>query len=232
MAKILLVEDEEDLGAAIVEWLGIAQHVVQWARDGKSAQEYLHQNTYDLILLDWMLPQVTGIELCSAYRKAGGQAPVIILTAKKSLLSKEVGLDSGADDYLTKPFHLRELSARIRAHLRRPVAPVVSSGQATKPDIIRYRDLELDVEGASVKKSDKTLHLSPKEFALLELMLRNQGRTVSADHIIDRIWGSGSDIKHETVRSHIKTLRRKIDDGTREATSTILTVHGQGYKIE
>lgn len=229
MAKILLVEDEEDLGAAIVEWLGIAQHAVQWARDGRMAQEFLHQNTYDLILLDWMLPQITGIELCRDYRKKGGQAPVIILTAKKSLLSKEVGLDSGADDYLTKPFHLRELSARIRAHLRRPI---VTGGQATKLDIIRYRDLELDAVAESVKKSDKTLHLSPKEFALLELMLRNQGRTISADHIIDRIWGSGADITHETVRSHIKTLRRKIDDARRESASMILTVHGQGYKIE
>lgn len=228
MAKILLVEDEEDLGAAIVEWLGIAQHTVEWARDGLVARQYLDERTYDLVLLDWMLPEVSGIELCKAYREAGGQAPVIILTAKKSLLSKEVGLDSGADDYLTKPFHLRELSARIRAHLRRPVA----TGQTTVQNILRYRDLELDTTDSSVKKNGKTLHLSPKEYALLELLLRNQGRTVSADHIIDRIWGSDSDITHETMRSHVKTLRRKIDEGSSESGSAIATVHGQGYKIE
>jgi DNA-binding response OmpR family regulator len=200
MAKILLVEDEPGLSGAIHAWLSDEYHVVEIVTNGKEALEKIAASQYDIILLDWMLPELSGVEVCRTYRSQGGVAPVLILTAKKSLLSKEMGLDSGADDYLTKPFHLRELSARIRALLRRPT---------TAPDLI---------------------HLLPKEFALLELLMRNSGKTMTTDSLLDQLWGTDTDVSADTLRSNIKTLRRKIDIASKP--SLITTVHGVGYRIE
>ena len=222
MAKILLVEDELDLSGAVTQWLADEYHLVEHVSNGNEALEKLAAVSYDLILLDWMLPGLSGIDVCKAYRKQGGIAPVIMLTAKKSLLSKEVGLDSGADDYLTKPFHLRELSARIRALLRRPQTLPVS--------LLRAGNLTLDRANLAVRKDNKPVHLSPKEFALLELLMRHEGKALSAEFLLEQVWGTETDVVAETLRSNIKTLRKKIDDHGQE--SLIHTVHGIGYKIE
>jgi len=222
MAKILLVEDEPGLSGAIKEWLTEEYHLVEIAATGKEALERLASSQYDIILLDWMLPELSGIEVCRAYRAEGGVAPVIMLTAKKSLLSKEVGLDSGADDYLTKPFHLRELSARIRAFLRRPVAAHV--------DTLKVRDITLDRTKLTAVKGNEPIHLLPKEFTLLEVLMRNPGKTMTAESLLDQVWGTNTDVTDDTLRSNIRSLRRKID--TSGKPSLIITVHGVGYRIE
>lgn len=222
MAKILLVEDEPDLAGTIKEWLTDELHLVEVAVNGEEALTKLGTTHYDIILLDWMLPEKSGVEVCRAYRAKGGAAPVIMLTAKKSLLSKEVGLDSGADDYLTKPFHLRELSARIRASLRRPAV--------SAQNVIKVENIELDRVALTVTKDELPIHLLPKEFALLEVLMRNQGKTMKADVLLDQIWGTNTDVAAETLRSNIKTLRRKID--TPGQASVIVTIHGIGYRIE
>jgi DNA-binding response OmpR family regulator len=222
MAKILLVEDEPDLAGTIKEWLADEYHLVEVAVNGEEALSKLDSADYDIILLDWMLPEKSGVDVCRVYRSRGGAAPVIMLTAKKSLLSKEIGLDSGADDYITKPFHLRELSARIRAFLRRPAVSPVS--------LMKIESLALDRVTLTVTKDDQPLHLLPKEFAVLEILMRNQGRTMKVEALLDQIWGTESEVAADTLRSNIKTLRRKIDNPGNP--SLIVTVHGIGYRIE
>jgi DNA-binding response OmpR family regulator len=222
MAKILLVEDEPGLSGAIKEWLSDEFHLVELAVTGMEAMEKLASTQYDIILLDWMLPELSGIDVCRSYRQQGGAAPVIILTAKKSLLSKEIGLDSGADDYLTKPFHLRELSARIRALIRRPIAAPVN--------VLRVGPIALDRTTRAVTKNGEPLHLLPKEFALLEILMRNAGKTMTVETLLDQIWGTETEVVADTLRSNIKTLRRKIE--TPGESSSIVTVHGIGYRIE
>ncbi|MEI9914218.1 MAG: response regulator transcription factor [Candidatus Saccharibacteria bacterium] len=169
-----------------------------------------------------MLPELSGIEVCRTYRSRGGTAPVLILTAKKSLLSKEIGLDSGADDYLTKPFHLRELSARIRALLRRPpTAPAI---------VLKVANITLDPRKLTITQDDNLIHLLPKEFALLQVLMRNVGKTMTTESLLDQLWGTDTNVSSDTLRSNIKTLRRKIDIASKP--SLITTVHGVGYRIE
>lgn len=220
MAKILLVEDEIDLAITVRDWLIDEHHQVEMVTDGQMALASLKQRAYDIVILDWMLPGLSGIEVCSRYRDAGGEACVIMLTAKRALIEKEEAFDLGADDYLTKPFQLRELSARIKAILRR-LKPGV--GQFEYGDIVLKRSERL------VERGGEVLHLLPKEFAILSLLLQKPGRVYSMVEIVENVW-SGSEVVHETVRSNIKSLRRKIDQPGR--SSYITNVHGVGYKIE
>jgi len=192
------------------------------ALNGEEALSKLDSAQYDIILLDWMLPEKSGVEVCRFYRSRGGATPVIMLTAKKSLLSKEIGLDSGADDYITKPFHLRELSARIRAFLRRPAVSPVS--------LFKTNNITLNRVTRTVTKDGQPIHLLPKEFVLLEILMRHQGRTMKVESLLDQIWGTKTEVAADTLRSNIKTLRRKID--TADKSSLIVTVHGIGYRIE
>jgi DNA-binding response OmpR family regulator len=223
MAKILLVEDESDLAETIVEWLADEYHLVEVEANGEVALRRLADGQYDLVILDVMLPGVDGLNVCRALRDQGSAIPVLMLTARTSIDAKEAGLDAGADDYLTKPFQLRELSARIRALLRRP--------QTTPTNILQVGDVTLDRVTCVVTKAGQPIHLLPKEFALLELFMRNLGKVISIDSLLDRVWGTDSSVVPETVRTNIKTLRKKIDTPQAEA-SYIQTVHGQGYKME
>jgi two-component system, OmpR family, response regulator QseB len=221
MAKILIVEDEQELAESVKEWLSEDYHLVETVVDGASALQALKSAEYDVIVLDWMLPGISGIEVCRQYRGDGGQAAILMLTAKKSLSSKEAALIDGADDYLTKPFQLRELSARIKALSRRSQNRIVEE--------LTAGSLRLQRSTHRVFKGEIELRLGPKEFSLLELFMRFPDRVFNADDLLTQLWGTETEVVAETVRSTIKSLRKKIDDGD---TSLIATVHGIGYKLE
>jgi DNA-binding response OmpR family regulator len=220
--KILLVEDEPDFSILIGEWLRSDHHVVEVVESGEEATDRLKFYKYDIVILDWMLPGISGLDVCKNYRSAGGTTPILLLTAKKHVDEKEQGLDAGADDYLTKPFEMKELSARIRALLRRPS---VFSGS-----ILQVGFLCLEPTAFKVTRHGEEIPLLPKEFALLEFMMRHPNQVFSAEALLDRVWASDSEASPETIRTYIKRLRKKID---LEGQQSILsTVHGVGYKLE
>lgn len=221
MAKILIVEDDLDLRAIVEDWLKHEHHVVECASRGNEAVELLNIYPYDLIILDWELPELNGIQILRQFRNRGGRTPVLMLTGKGALDEKETGLDSGADDYLTKPFHMKELSARIRALLRRPAEP----GET----LITVGDLSLNPTTFAVTRGGAQIKLLPKEFALLEFLMRHPDQVFSAEALLDRVWRSDSDAAPETVRTCIKRLRKKLDSESEE--SLIQTLHGIGYKL-
>lgn len=222
MAKILVVEDEPDFSELVGEWLKNQHHVVEIVGNGEDALDRLRFYKYDIVVLDWMLPGVSGLEVCKTFRSNGGTTPILLLTAKKHVDEKEAGLDAGADDYLTKPFEMKELSARIRALLRRP--------QAFAGAVLQVGDLVLEPNTYKVTRNGEDLVLLPKEFALLEFLMRYPNQVFSAEALLDRVWSSDSEASPETIRTYIKRLRKKIDiDGH---PSVLSTVHGVGYKLE
>ncbi len=222
MAKILLAEDDRALGETIVDALQSANHFVDWETDGCSALEFLKSYQYDLIILDWEMPGMTGIEVCNDYRNRGGKSPVLFLTQRSTIADKVTGFGVGADDYLPKPFVMKELTIRVQALLRRPqniVNTVITSG-----------DLSLNLETHEFTRDGKLIRLSPIEFSLMELFLKNPGVVFSNDAILDRVWPSSSDRSPHTLRTCMRRLRLKIYTESEE--STIRTVHGVGYKFE
>lgn len=221
MAKILLVEDEPDIADLITAWLKSDHHVVDCVNSGEDAISLLTIYQFDVIILDWMLPGVSGVEVCRKFRNRGGITPILMLTAKKHVDEKEAGLDAGADDYLTKPFELKELSARIRALLRRPSA---FSGA-----VLKVGQLVMDTSTYKVMRTDEEVQLLPKEFALLEFFMRHPNQVFSAEALLDRVWTSDSEASPETIRTYIKRLRKKIDEEGKP--SMLNTVHGVGYKL-
>jgi DNA-binding response OmpR family regulator len=221
MAKILIVEDNIELCASIVQWLEQDHHVIEGVNSGSVGLEMLLSFQFDLIILDWELPEISGVELCRRYRAEGGNSPILMLTAKSQLDEKREGFDAGADDYLTKPFHLMELSLRIRALLRR------SGPELTT--LLKTRDIELEPDCFRARKAGKEIKLLPKEFAVLEFLMRNPDRVYSLESLLKRLWLSDSDASPEAVQACIRRLRRKIDTEGQE--SLILNVHGVGYKL-
>ncbi|MBS1989747.1 MAG: response regulator transcription factor [Cyanobacteria bacterium SZAS LIN-2] len=222
MAKILVVEDDKDLAENIEDWLKHESYTVEVAHTAELASELLATFFYDLLVLDWNLPGASGVELVKMYRAGGGLTSVLMITGKETVKDKEIGLDAGADDYLTKPFHLRELSARVRALLRRPrnaLATVLSAG-----------DISLDSATRQVKKGEQVIDLMPKEYALLEFFLRHPNQVFDQDAIIDHLWHSEKGVGIETVRTNIMRLRKKIDGDSED--SLIKNLRGQGYKLE
>lgn len=222
MAKILVVEDDKDLSNEVQHCLRAEKHVVESAENGTEALELLRFYKYDLVILDWELPGASGLEIIEQYRSQGGKAPVLFLTGRQDIADKERGLDSGADDYLTKPFSPRELLARLRALLRRP--------QELTDTILRAGDICLEVSSCRVTKAGEELHLTPREFSLLEFLLRHPDTVFSAETLLDRVWASESDATSDTLRAYITKLRSKIDSDGR--ASLIRTVHRLGYKLE
>jgi DNA-binding response OmpR family regulator len=221
VSRILIVEDNEELADNVCTWLTNEQHKVDSVGDGVEALKYLRTYEYDVIVLDWTLPRMSGIDVLKQFRAVGGVTPVLMLTGRRDLDDKESGLDAGADDYLTKPFELRELSARLRALLRR--APMPPS------ELLKIADIILNKQARRVTKSGKELKLMPKDFAVLELLMTYPDKVFSAETLIERIWAEG-EASAEVVRKHINRIRTQID--TPNATSLIRTVHGIGYAFE
>lgn len=223
MAKILIVEDEPDLAEPVRAYLTHEHHLVEVVADGNEALERLRFYKYDLIVMDWMLPGMHGVEVCKHFRASGGTTPILMLTSRKQVNDKITGLDSGADDYLTKPFDVQEIAARVRALLRRP--------QAVSSNVLTARNLVLESSTFRVTRNGEDVSLLPKEFALLEFFMRHPNQVFSAEALLDRVWSSESEASPETIRTYIKRLRQKIDIKG-EKNSIISTVHGVGYKLE
>ncbi len=222
--KILLVEDDEQLAAALVEVLIDKQHyTVDAVTDGEMGWEFIEATIYDLIILDIMLPKLDGVSLCHRLRQKGSMIPVLMLTARDMSGDRVMGLDAGADDYVVKPFDLPELLARIRALLRR--------GSVNLLPVLEWGNLRLDCSSCQVTYQEKLVTLTPKEYGLLDLLLRQQGRLVSRDTIIDRLWTFDNPPSEETVKVHLKTLRRKLK-AVGAPADLVETVYGFGYRLK
>jgi two-component system response regulator RegX3 len=226
-ATVLIVEDEESFVEALVVGLKREGFLVKVARDGAEAIDLFDVVRPDLVLLDVMLPKVSGIDVCREIRRRS-RVPIIMVTAKASEIDTVVGLEVGADDYVTKPYRLRELVARMRAVLRRSPReePVPVSG-----DALEVGDVALDPERHEVFVRSEQVTLPLKEFELLELLLANAGRVLTREMLIDRIWGPNYYGDTKTLDVHIKRLRSKIEDNP-SAPRRITTIRGLGYKYE
>ncbi len=223
MSKILLVEDDQPLREMTAKYLRSLKFLVDTADNGTDALEILRFSAFDAVVLDWELPGLHGPEVLKKFRARGGLTPILMLTGKNKLSDKTEGFNSGADDYLTKPFDLEELVLRIHALLRR-------SGRHTPADTLKARDIELDTATLSVSRNGTVLKMLPKEVALLEFLLRHPGQVFSAEQLLDRVWSSSSDASPEAVTACIGRLRKKIDCDSDEPL--IKTIYGLGYKLD
>ncbi|OGM10412.1 DNA-binding response regulator [Candidatus Woesebacteria bacterium RBG_13_36_22] len=221
--RILIVEDEHKIANSIKRGLEQENFAVDAVYDGIAGYDMASSEEHDVIILDLMLPGMNGVSICKKLREEGNHTPILMLTAKGSISDKVQGLDAGADDYLVKPFAFEELLARVKALMRRPV-----KGGETK---LKIGDLELDSNSYEVTRSDREIILSRKEFALLEYLIRNSGKTISKDQIIAHVWDYDADILPNTVEVYIGYLRKKIDDAFPNSQSLIKTIRGFGYRI-
>ena len=226
MSRILVVEDEQSFSDALSFMLRKEGFDVAVADDGQVAVESFERDGADLVLLDIMLPGMSGTEVCRRIRTTS-QVPIIMVTAKDSEIDKVVGLELGADDYVTKPFSSRELVARIRAVLRRRAPEPAGSTDAS----LRAGNIEMDVERHVVTVDGEAVKLPLKEFELLEGLMRNAGRVLTRGQLIDRVWGSDYVGDTKTLDVHVKRLRSKIEPEPAEPT-VLVTVRGLGYKLE
>jgi len=221
--RILIVEDEHKIAAALKRGLEQERYAVDVVYDGKEGLAMATTEPYDLMILDRMLPGISdGLSICAAVRDKGIHTPIIMLTAKDQIGDRVAGLDRGADDYLIKPFAFEELLSRIRALLRRP--------EVTISNILSRDSLTLDTSNFEVRRNNQLIALSAKEYALLEYLMRNAGRTVSKDHIIAHVWDYDADILPNTVEVYIGYLRSKIDKPFK-GSNLIQTVRGFGYRF-
>jgi len=222
MSKILLVEDDLALKKSLKVFLERQNFVVEAIETGEEALFRLETEHYDVVILDWGLPDMTGIDVLHKYRSQNGMTPVLMLTGKNQATDKARGLDSGADDYLTKPFENVELSARIRALLRRQ--PMV------KPSILTVGNVQLDSVNGVMLVDGKKCSLFPKEFALLEFLMRNPNHAFPADVLLERVWSTESEVTPDSIRAYITKVRKKLE--TEGATIQISTRKGFGYVLE
>ena len=220
--RILLVDDDEALMDTLASHLIHQRYAVDITTDGQSAQEYLDMFSYDLVVLDLNLPDGSGIDFCRAFRSEGYEQPILMLSATDTPKQKVRALDAGADDYVVKPYNLDELDARIRALLRRE--------QVGLPAVLEWGGLYLDPSTCETSYHQTPVHLTPKEFSLLELFLRRPSRVYSLDAIIDDLWSFENPPSEDAVRTHIKGLRQKLS-AAGAPKNLIKTVYGLGYRL-
>ncbi len=222
--RILLVEDEPGLVIALRDRLRSEGHAVDSALDGQTGLEMASGAVYDLIVLDLMLPRKSGMDVCRELRQRGVATPILMLTARGQTVDKVAGLKAGADDYLTKPFEMAELLARVEAMLRRAPAPGATG------DVYQFGGIRVDLRRTEVTRNGKPVTLSAKEFQLLRYLVEHRGATVSRETLLSEVWGYGGVTSSRTVDVHVAWLRQKLEEDSRQPR-WILTVHGLGYRM-
>lgn len=224
MEKILIIEDEESILMALEDNLKLEGYVVSSALDGEMGLSKVMENNYDLIILDIMLPKMNGFDVCRRIRQEEISTPILMLTAKSQEIDKVLGLELGADDYVTKPFSPRELFARVKALLRR------ARPQDQGKESYRFGEVEIDFKKYEIKKKGKQIYLTALEFELLHLLIERNGDVVSRDVILDELWGNDVFVQPRTVDKHIAELRKKIEDNPANPRF-IVGVRSVGYKF-
>lgn len=222
--KVLVIEDEHRIANSIKKGLEQEKYTVDVSYSGTDGFDLATTESYDVILLDVLLPEMDGFTICKKLREQHVHTPILMLTARGQIQDKITGLDNGADDYLTKPFAFEELLARVRALSRRPKISIQT--------VLRVADLELDSKLFEVKRAGKLIPLSNKEFMLLEYLVRNPNKILTKDQIIEHVWDYDSNILPNTIEVYIRNLRKKIDKPFNGKSSLLHTVRGFGYKIE
>lgn len=223
MARILVVEDEPTLALGLEDDLKLEGYEVEVVCDGDTASRRAREQSFDLIILDVMLPHKDGFEVCRELRRAGLRMPVILLTAKAQESDKVLGLELGADDYVTKPFSPRELRARVRAALRRAAGEVA--------EVYRFGDAEVDFTRCELRRAGKAVEMTPIEFKLLAAFIRHRGQTLSRDKLLDQVWGRETFVTDRVVDTHITNLRKKIER-TPSQPRFLVNVRGIGYRFD
>lgn len=223
MARILIVEDDPDIALGLEQDLRLEGYTVEVIGDGQRAIDRANAEAFDLILLDVMLPGKDGFQVCRELRRAKLQTPIILLTAKSHEAEKILGLELGADDYVTKPFSPMELRARIKAALRR--------GGGDSPEVFRFGDFEVDFERFQLRRSGKAVELTPIEFKLLAAFVRNRQILLSRQQLLDKVWGHDVYVTDRVVDTHIGNLRKKIELDP-DAPARLVSVRGFGYRFE
>lgn len=221
MAKILIADDDQTVIDVVVQILGNAGFTLETAPDGSTARQLVLQFGYDAILLDWQMPGVTGIEILKEYRAKGGKAPVLMLTGLTEIERKETGFDSGADDYLTKPFHPKELLLRVKALLRRP-------GNEFQ-EVLQHDGVELDPNTKQVRVDGNIIMLAGIEFALIEFLMRHPNVVFSPEALLERVWKSDVEVAPAAVKVCVNRIRSKLN---LTKDRLIKNIHGQGYILE
>lgn len=224
MGRVLIVEDDRAMTVALRDGFEYEGHSVLLAGDGASGLRLASEKELDLIILDVMLPKVSGLDVCKKLRSTGNGVPIIMLTARGQEIDKVLGLKIGADDYVTKPFSFMELMARVEALLRR------TSKQAEPAEPYRFGDVSLNFKRFEATKASRTLNLSPREFKILKFLIEHRGEVVTRDQLLDTVWGYDHFPLTRTVDMHIAKLRQKIEDSPNEPCF-IITVHRAGYKF-
>jgi two-component system alkaline phosphatase synthesis response regulator PhoP len=223
MARILIIEDETDIASVLADDLRAEGHDAEVAADGESGLRRAREEKWDLLLLDVMLPRKDGLEVCRELRRFRIHTPIIMLTAKAQEAEKVLGLELGADDYVTKPFSPRELRARVKAMLRR--------SQENRLGTYRFGEVEVDFDRGELRRNDRRVDATPLEFKLLSAFLRRRGRVLSREQLIDEAWGRDIYVTDRVVDSHIVNLRRKIEPEP-TAPRYLISVRGIGYRFD